>query len=215
MNGKTMSTMELSSITILGIRIDRKLTFSDHVVAVTSNAARKLSCIRRVSHLLDARGCSTLYKSQVQSLMEYCPLSWDSCPVTYLNKLESVRKRAQRLIFSKLTGEDQQQYRLPPLSHRRNLVGMCVMYKVHKLGVPHLSSLRCDAATTTQRRTRRANESLLRVPPSRSEQHLRTFLPKFTRLWNCMMLTTDLKDSETLQMFKEGVHRWLQESEGN
>ena len=34
--------------------------FPDHVLAVASNAARKISCVRCASHFLDADGCSTL-----------------------------------------------------------------------------------------------------------------------------------------------------------
>ena len=192
------------------------------MVQVASRAATKLSCIRRIAHLLDAKGCSTLYKSQVQSLMEYCPLTWESCPRTYLNKLENVRRRAQRLIDAKERYEHQQQQHpqgrpqqqlLQSLNHRRQVSGLCVMYKIHKMGVSHLSSLKSQpSACVTHRRTRHGNERSLNVPFSRTEQHLRTFVPKYSRLWNSLLLATDLDASISMQTFKEGVHRWLQEN---
>ncbi|KAG0725904.1 hypothetical protein GWK47_004509 [Chionoecetes opilio] len=48
----------------------------------------KMSCIRRVAHLLDAQGVGTLYKSQVRSLMEYSPPAWSSRPRHYLRLLD-------------------------------------------------------------------------------------------------------------------------------
>ncbi|KAG0716749.1 hypothetical protein GWK47_008954 [Chionoecetes opilio] len=63
-----------------GVGVDSGLTYTSHVRKVAKDVAWKLSCIRRVAHLLDAQGVGTLYKSQVRSLMEYSPLAWSSCP---------------------------------------------------------------------------------------------------------------------------------------
>ena len=85
------------SVNILGVEFDSSLTYTSHVRKVAKNAAWKLSCIRRIAHLLDAQGVDTLYKSQVRSLMEYSPLAWSSCPPSYLCLLDRVQARAQRL----------------------------------------------------------------------------------------------------------------------
>ena len=74
--------------------------FSDHVVQVASRAAT-FRC-KGLQHVIQVT-------SAVRSLMEYCPLTWESCPTTYLNKLENLRMRAQRLIGAKERHEHQQQ----------------------------------------------------------------------------------------------------------
>ncbi|KAG0728601.1 hypothetical protein GWK47_032143 [Chionoecetes opilio] len=68
------------SVNILGVEFDSGLTYTSTSRRSPRDAAWKLSCIRRVAHLLDAQGVGTLYKSQVRSLMEYSPLAWSSAP---------------------------------------------------------------------------------------------------------------------------------------
>ncbi|KAG0721159.1 hypothetical protein GWK47_047009 [Chionoecetes opilio] len=77
-----------TSISILGVEVNSVLTFTDHIQTIARKAAWKLSCVRRVIHLLDSQGITTLYAAQVRSLMEYAPLTWSSCPPTYLSLLD-------------------------------------------------------------------------------------------------------------------------------
>ncbi|KAG0715309.1 hypothetical protein GWK47_012230 [Chionoecetes opilio] len=86
------------SISILGVEVNSVLTFTDHIRTIARKATWKLSCVRRVSHLLDSQGITTLYAAQVRSLMEHAPLTWSSCPPSYLSLLDKVQARAQRLI---------------------------------------------------------------------------------------------------------------------
>ncbi|KAG0713150.1 hypothetical protein GWK47_001926 [Chionoecetes opilio] len=46
------------SVNILGVEFDSGLTYTSHVKKVAKDATRKLSCIPRVAHLLDASGVS-------------------------------------------------------------------------------------------------------------------------------------------------------------
>ncbi|KAG0730443.1 hypothetical protein GWK47_028255 [Chionoecetes opilio] len=64
-----------TSFSILGVEVNSVLTFTDHIRTIARKAVRKLSCVRRVSHLLDSQGITTLYAAQVRSLMEYAPLT--------------------------------------------------------------------------------------------------------------------------------------------
>ncbi|KAG0712665.1 hypothetical protein GWK47_017958 [Chionoecetes opilio] len=59
------------------------------------------------------------YQSQVRSLMEYAPLTWSSCPPSYLSLLDKVQARAQRLIRLKAL-QDQLLPPLQPLQQRRD-----------------------------------------------------------------------------------------------
>ena len=63
-----------TSINILGVQFDEKLTFTDHVRELANRAAKKFACLRRVAHLLDERGCTMIYNSHIRSIMEYAPL---------------------------------------------------------------------------------------------------------------------------------------------
>jgi len=207
MGGKTLAYD--SDISILGVQIDSRLTFTDHVRGMAKNAARKLACIRRIAPLLDGKGCCTLYHSQVRSVMEYCPLVWSCCPPSYLGLLDRVQNRAQRLVSYKTLVEDRHLH-FQPLQHRRDVAALCVLYKVHRQRVPHLMSLRLEQRAAATHSTRHSSNrgQELQIPFSRTELHQRSFQPKYSRLWNTMVQQTSLHNLPSLQAFKAAVHRW-------
>ena len=51
------------SVNILEFGFDTGLTFTKHVKKITKDAAWKLSCVRRIAHILDVQGVDTLYNS--------------------------------------------------------------------------------------------------------------------------------------------------------
>ncbi|KAG0715148.1 hypothetical protein GWK47_012632 [Chionoecetes opilio] len=201
-----------TSISILGVEVNSVLTFTDHIRTIARKAAWKLSCVRRVSHLLDSQGITTLYAAQVRSLMEYAPLTWSSCPPSYLSLLDKVQARAQRLIRLKAL-QDQLLPPLQPLQQRRDVAGLCVVYKTHKQYVPHLAALRQPWARPHGHTTRTAatRDHQLIVPFARTETSLRSFLPRYTRMWNRMVQQTQLHSTSSLQTFKSAVNAWIKQ----
>ncbi|KAG0719788.1 hypothetical protein GWK47_049766 [Chionoecetes opilio] len=107
------------SISILGVEFDAGLTFTRHARRVAKNSAWRLSCVRRISHLLDAKGVEFLYKAQVRPLMEYSFLAWSSCPPSYLATLDRVQRRAQRLVSDKRPHHAPDSFQ--PLQKRRDV----------------------------------------------------------------------------------------------
>ena len=208
MEGRRIHLQE--SVSILGVEFDSGLTFTSHVRKVAKNAAWKLSCVRRISHLLDSKGVVTLYNSQVRSLMEYSPLAWSSCPQSYLGLLDRVQARAQRL--ARLKAPAGAAYNCQPLQQRRDVAGLCVMYKVHRMQLPQLAGLRLDSPAPTLHATRAAHNTdhQVIVPFARTEYYLRSFLPRYSRLWNTLVRQTDMYLTMSLQVFKTNVNNWLQ-----
>ena len=192
------------------MEVNDTLTFTNHLRNVAKKAAWKLSCVRRISHLLDARGISTLYAAQVRSVMEYAPLAWSSCPRSYLSLLDMVQNRAQLMIRQKAR-PDQPLPRLQPLQQRRDVAGLCVMYKVYAQHSPHIASLRQSWATQHDYATRAADARAqqIAVPFARTETFLRSFLPKYARLWNRLVQQTQLHRATSMQTFKASVNNWL------
>ncbi|XP_045124037.1 uncharacterized protein LOC123511993 [Portunus trituberculatus] len=141
--------------------------------------------------------------------MEYAPLTWSSCLPSYLGLLDKVQDRARRLISTKVL-PDEQAPLLQPLQHRRDVAGLCATYKIHKEGAPHLSALRQPWAAPHPHSTREAcTENHLTVPFARTETFLRSFVPRYTRLWNNLVSDTDIHKAPTLQKFKCKANKWL------
>ena len=198
-----------ASINVLGVEFDKHLTFTNHVRDLARKCGSKLACIRRVSHLLDRNGCSVLYNSQIRPLMEYSPLVWSSCPPSYLRLLDRVQERARRLVENRMSNTDSPIF-FQSLQHRRDVAGLCVFYKIHRLQCPHLASLRLSTATGSGYNIRRGNVTghQLHVPFARTELYIRSFQPRYSRLWNKLVQDINLHQVFSMQQFKTRAHQW-------
>ena len=76
---------EEDELEILGITVDRKLTWTKHIFNITARAGQKLGALRKVANKLNIAGRATLYKVQIYSGMEYASLCWMSASTTTLN----------------------------------------------------------------------------------------------------------------------------------
>ena len=60
--------------TALGIQIDNKLNFENHIRSLCSKASQKLGALQRFQNLLDAQKKNLQSNSIVKSQFSYCPL---------------------------------------------------------------------------------------------------------------------------------------------
>ena len=82
----------------LGVKVDRSLDFSDHVRDRVAKARSVLGVIARCFRLLDSSSFLLLYKSLVRPHLEYCSPVWGSVGFGISDLIESVQRRATRLV---------------------------------------------------------------------------------------------------------------------
>ena len=87
-------------VKLLGVTIDNKLNFDNHVQNICSNAVRKLSVLRRMVNFLSFDKKRLLLKSFVESQFAYCPLIWMLHSRESNNRINRLRERAIRLIYN-------------------------------------------------------------------------------------------------------------------
>lgn len=97
-SGVTITTD--SSVKLLGICIDEKLTFSDHAASVCRKAGRQVNALMRLSNVLDTETKLKVYSSFIHSAFMYCPAVWLICDKTHLNQLERMNCRALRFVYN-------------------------------------------------------------------------------------------------------------------
>ena len=68
-----------SHIKALGVEIDCKLNFNEHVSATCKKAALQLNALARISRFLDVSSRKVIYNSFIFSNFNYCPLVWMFC----------------------------------------------------------------------------------------------------------------------------------------
>ena len=97
------------SIKLLGINIDNKLCFNEHISKICKKVSLKLHLLSRISHFLSAEKLRTVMKQAfIESHFEYFPLIWMFHSRTLNNKINRLHKRALRLAYkdSKSTFEE-------------------------------------------------------------------------------------------------------------
>ena len=130
---------------ILGITIDRKLTFNKHIKNLCKKAGQKLSALLRISPYLDENKKKLLYCSMIKSQFNYCPLVWMFCSRKSNNLINKVQERALRLI----TNDYQSSFNIlldkcnEFSIQQRNLEALMIeLYKIiHQIAPPIMNSL--------------------------------------------------------------------------
>ena len=64
---------------ILGLTIDNKLSFDNHVKKICRKASKKTCALSRISNYLDSKQKEIIFKEMIRSEFSYCPLIWMFC----------------------------------------------------------------------------------------------------------------------------------------
>ena len=92
--------LNLSPVKHLGIEIDNKLNFNNHINTIYRSLANQLNALKRLRRFLGIEERKALIQSFVLSNFNYCPLVWMLSSVKSLNKIENLQKRALRFMLS-------------------------------------------------------------------------------------------------------------------
>ena len=99
---KLSSLKILSGITVkkkmLGVTIDNRFTFSNHIKELCKKASQKISALSKISNQLNDSE-KNLFNAVVKSQFNYCPLVWIFCSKISNNMINKVHERALRVIL--------------------------------------------------------------------------------------------------------------------
>ena len=71
-----IAVKEKKKMETLGLTIDPRGNWSQHIQAIASDARKRLGAIRRMSHMLDDKSIMRAYKAFVRSKIEYSMAAW-------------------------------------------------------------------------------------------------------------------------------------------
>ena len=85
----------------LGVILDTKLTFADHVDAIVSKANRMLGLLMRSMQVctsahkvrFDHTATLAAYKAHVRSILEYASVIWSGAAITHVRRVERIQHR--------------------------------------------------------------------------------------------------------------------------
>ena len=88
-----------SQVKLLGVEIDNKLNFEQHINRICKSAANQLNELTRLKRFLGFQERITLVNSTVLSNFNYCSLAWMFASSKSLTKIENLHKRALRFML--------------------------------------------------------------------------------------------------------------------
>ena len=93
-NAKTVESLNL-----LGVTIDSKLNFPDHITSICKKASQRIGVIMRLRNLIPTKAKLVIYKSAVLPYLTYCHLVWHFCTSSDARKLERLQERGLRAVY--------------------------------------------------------------------------------------------------------------------
>ena len=190
----------------LGVIIDSKLTFRDHITSKINLANRNLGIIFRTFTFLDTEIFLTLYKSLVRPHLEYATVVWSPLYKKDRIAIENVQRRATRLVRACKNLSYPERLRklgLPTLEYRRQRADMVQVYKIlndiDKVDKAKLFSM------ATYNRTRGHPLKLFKERP-RLNVRANSFSNRVTNTWN--QLPEDIVMAPSLNAFKGRLNKY-------
>ena len=89
---------ESSKIKYLGLILDNKLSWKDHIAELSKKLSRAVGLLYKVRHVCPTAVLRSLYYSLFNSHLSYGLVLWGNANRTYIDKIRSLQKRALRSI---------------------------------------------------------------------------------------------------------------------
>ena len=178
-NGITLENVR--SIRDLGVIIDQKLDFAEHVSSVVTKANRALGLLMRTFQSasprckLDKQAALAAYNANVRSITEYCSVIWGGAAKCHLVRVERVQHkflmwlacRTGHVGASLEYGDLLASYNVLHLGARRAQHDVLFLLKVFKGFIASSFLLQCFGLHVPARPARTVNRSLFCLPFAR------------------------------------------------
>ena len=193
-------------VTLLGVTIDNRLTFTPHINKLCRRAAAQLSVLQRLHKFLDFRSRLTVFKTFIRSHFSYCHIVWHFCGSVNTQKLERIQHRALKFVFNDRISSYEE------LLKRANICTLelsrkrAILLEVYK-SVKHLSPrFLWDIFTAKEAKYNLRKQNQLSRNCCRTNRFgLNTFKDYGAKLWNTI---PDNIKSKDLDGFKLWLETW-------
>ena len=194
-------------INLLGIIIDDQLNFKEHIQKVRKNVSRVLGKIYRCKNFIPIKSRLMLYNALILPHFNYGIELWGSTGVTAIKPLETLQKKALRLVDNKNINSPSsasfKKHKTLKISDIFKLRQGLFMYKAfHSMLPPNIQSLFKKNQTIRSTRQSNLNFTVIRRSTRMQDKRLSVAGPYF---WND--LNQSIRLSNSLTMFKRNLKK--------
>ena len=195
------------TVELLGLKIDNKLKFNEHVTNLYIKGNQKLHALARISKYLSQDKLKIIMKTFIQSQFNYCPLVWMFHSRTLNNKINKLQERALRLVYKKdnLTFAELLDLDNSVTVHQRNLQKLATeMYKAQNQisPIPMQQLFKEQDISHDLRNTRSWEVTKVRTVCYGTE----TVRYRGPQIWE--LLPIGIKETKSLEEFKAKIKSW-------
>ena len=193
---------------LLGIFIDSKLTFENHISRLCEKASQKIHALSRILPFIDFHKKRTLMKAFIMSQFNYCPLIWMMHSRKIENFINRIHERALRLVYGdKNASFEELLERDSSVSiHQRNLQCLAIeMFKILKGFAPTIMNELfeykepCSYDIRNRSEFKRTNVRTVTY----GENSISHLGPK---IWD--LVPAEMKSLDSLSQFKTAIKGW-------
>lgn len=192
---------------MLGVTIDNKLDFSEHVSNICKTVSSKLHALARISNFMSQEKLRVIMKSFIESQFSYCPLIWMFHSRTLNNRINRLHERGLRLVYkdSDLSFKNLLHKDNSFTIHHRNLQKLATeMYKAYNdLSPSQIKSIFPEKQVPYNLRNKNPFKSTNVSTVSYGTETIRFRGPK---VWE--LVPDEIKNSKTLIEFKNKIRKW-------
>ena len=195
------------TVKLLGITIDNKLDFTEHVSNICNKASTKLHALARISNFMKPQKLRMLLKAFFESQFSYCPLVWMFHSRTLNNRINKLHERALRLVYkdTQLTFEQLLAKDNSFTIHHRNLQKLAIeIYKIINNESPPI--MKQIFPTTTNPYDLRNNNPFISTNVHSVYNGTETICYRGPQIW--ALVPDDIKKSESSTEFKKRIRSW-------
>ena len=194
---------EVESHKLLGITIDKNLSWSNHASNLAKKLSRKVFQLNRIKHFLDQHTRRLFFHAYIQPDIDYASTCWCLASQNCLKPLLRLYKRSVKLILlksSSLLPGDYKELNILPFDLRCRFNKGVLMYKImNNLSPPYLY----DKFKMLNIR----DKFSIFIPRPRTDLFMTSLSYSGAKLWN--ELPDSLKHKNSLPSFKAGYHKLL------
>ena len=189
---------------VLGVIIDEELKWQSHIDNICKHLSKNLFLLSQLRHYVDSDVREIFFQAHLLSHINYASTVWNGASEVHLKKLNSLHRRAAKLILpgqSLSTTEQLNKLNILPLDKKLKFNRCVTMFKIHTGKAPtYLSDF-------LHRATARYVSTNYVLPRPRIDQFKTSFAFSGSSAWNTLL--PRLKIFSSLCNFKINLRKFL------
>ena len=193
----------IDKVELLGVIIDNKLHFKDHISKIAKKVGKQLDVLSRLKNILSFSSKMYIHKSFIMAHFTYCSSVWYNCLKIDNDKLEKMNERALRYVHNDFSSEYDRLTNKMTLACRRCQDMLIIVLKALTNRWPaYLKSL--FKLRDNVKNLRGVNKLIF--PKVKTTQHgLKSTVYTASKAWNS--LSDELRLMTNIKLFRQGVRK--------